>query len=91
MNTAKKKKIEKKFVRYWVDGYIEKHKICIEWDEKQHNSKGKMVKDVIKEQYLKENFGNTIIRIVEKEFLCDVDNQMNLVCEKINNIIKLAV
>ena len=82
---------EKKFVRYWVDGYIEKHKICIEWDEKQHNSKGKMVKDVIKEQYLKENFGNTIIRIVEKEFLCDVDNQMNLVCEKINNIIKLAV
>jgi len=82
---------EKKFVRYWVDGYIEKHNICIEWDEKQHNSKRKTEKDVIKEQYLKENFGSRIIRIIEKDFLKDIDNQINVVCEKFNNIIKLAV
>jgi len=27
---------EKKFIKYWVDGYIEEYNICIEWDEKHH-------------------------------------------------------
>jgi hypothetical protein len=29
---------EKKFQRYWVDGYIEQYNICFEWDEKYHNN-----------------------------------------------------
>jgi len=78
---------EKKFVKYWVDGYIEQYNICIEWDEKYHKIKKFAEKDVIREQYIKENFGCHIIHINEKEFLRDVDNQMNMIVEKINNII----
>jgi hypothetical protein len=77
---------EKKFVRYWVDGYIEKYNICLEWDERQH--KYKKESDVKREFFLKENFNCQIIRINQKEFLKDVDNQINLVCNKINNLIK---
>lgn len=77
---------EKKFIRYWIDGYIEKYNICIEWDEKQHNYNKE--KDLKRDFFLKEKFGCTIIRIVEKEFLKDVNNQINLICNKINNIIK---
>ncbi len=80
---------EKKFIRYWVDGYIEKFNICIEWDEKHHNSKRQKERDNIKENFLKENFNCHIIRINEKEFLKDIDNQIILVCNKINNIISL--
>ena len=79
---------EKKFVRYYVDGYIPEHNICIEWDEKQHNLKRKIERDNKKDNFLRENFGCQIVRIKEKEFLKDVNNQINLVCNKINNLIK---
>ena len=46
---------EKKFIRYWVDGYIEEYNICIEWDEKQHEYKKYKEKDIVREQFLKEN------------------------------------
>jgi hypothetical protein len=78
---------EKKFIKYWVDGYIEKYNICIEWDEKHHNSIRQKEKDIIREQYLIENFDCKIIRINEKEFLKDVDNQINIIIEKINDFI----
>jgi len=78
---------EKKFVKYWADGYIEKYNICIEWDEKFHKNNKFIKKDIIREQFLKENFNCNIIRINEKAFLKDTDNQINLICEKINNII----
>jgi len=76
---------EKKFIKYWVDGYIEKHNICIEWDETPHMYSKE--KDLIRENYLKKNFNCKIIRINEKEFLKDIENQINIVLNKINNII----
>jgi hypothetical protein len=79
---------EKKFIRYWIDGYIEKYNICIEWDEKYHKYKKFNKKDNIRESFLKENFNCQIIRINQKEFLKDVDNEISLVCNKINNFIK---
>jgi hypothetical protein len=78
---------EKKFVRYWVDGYIEKHNICIEWDEASHNRIKYKEKDVVKEKFLKEKFNCCVIRINEKEFLYDIDNQINVVLNKIKEII----
>jgi hypothetical protein len=80
---------EKKFIRYWVDGYIEKYNICIEWDENHHKIKKANDKDILRENYLKEKHNCHIIRINEKEFLKDIDNQINIVCNKINNIINL--
>ena len=78
---------EKKFTRYWVDGYISEYNICIEWDEINHNKIKRKEKDIIREQFLKENFGCYIIRIKEKEFLNDINNQINITCEKIKDII----
>lgn len=79
---------EKKFVRYYVDGYIKEYNICIEWDEIQHRVKRKIDRDKKKDEFLIENFGCTIIRINEKQFLGDVDKQINVVVNTINNIIK---
>ena len=78
---------EKKFVRYYIDGYISEYNICIEWDEMFHNLKKFKGTDLKKETFLKEKFNCNIIRINEKEFLSDVDNQLILICDKINNII----
>ena len=79
---------EKKFVRYYIDGYIEKYNICIEWDELFHKLKKFKEIDLKKDIFLRENFNCQIIRINQKEFLKDVDNQINMVCNKINNLIK---
>lgn len=79
---------EKKFIRYWVDGYIEKYNICIEWDEKHHNSVRQIEKDLKKDNFLKEKFNCKIFRIKEKEFLNSVDYQITNICDIINNIIK---
>lgn len=78
---------EKRFKRYVVDGYIEQYNICIEWQEKHHNWKKYKAKDLIKKQYLEDNFGCTVIYIWQKEFLKDVDNQLNIVVNKIKQII----
>jgi len=80
---------EKKFVRYWVDGYIEKYNICIEWDEINHNKTKERERDLNRENFLRKKHNCHIIRIKEKEFLKDVDNQINIICEKINDIIKI--
>jgi hypothetical protein len=76
---------EKKFIKYWVDGYIEKYNICIEWDEKHHSSKKQMVHDIIRDEFLKNECGCIIFRINEREFLGDIDNQINLIVGKIND------
>ena len=78
---------EKKFIRYSIDGYIEEYNICIEWDEKYHNTKKQKESDLKKDKFLKEKINCHIIRINEKEFLKNIDNQINLFCNKINNII----
>jgi very-short-patch-repair endonuclease len=78
---------EKKFVRYWVDGYIEKYNICIEWDEKHHNSKKVMEYDKKRDLFLTEKFGCNIIRIKEKDFLNNVVDEGFKVIIKINEII----
>ena len=78
---------EKKFIRYYVDGYIEEYNICIEWNENFHNLKKFKEKDIIKEKYLVEMFNCNIIRINEKEFLGDIENQITLIINQINVII----
>jgi len=78
---------EKKFIRYWTDGYIEKYNICIEWDENYHNTKIQKEKDIKKEQFIKENFNCKIFRINEKKFLKNTEENIKLVCNQINNII----
>lgn len=78
---------EKKFVKYWVDGYIEKYNICIEWDERHHKSKKCHDKDNKKEIFLKEKFGCHIIRIEEQAFLKNIDNRIGVVIGSINDII----
>lgn len=79
---------EKKFMRYYVDGYISEYNICIEWDEKQHNLKRKKDRDNKKDEFLMKKFGCLIIRINEKNFLSDVNHQMNNIVNLINKIIE---
>jgi very-short-patch-repair endonuclease len=66
-----------------VDGYIEKYNICIEWDEKHHNSKKQKEHDNKKDIYLKENFNCHIIRINEKNFFKDINNNIIKICDNI--------
>jgi len=68
---------EKKFVKYWVDGYIEEYNICIEWDEKHHNGTRQKERDVKKELFLIENFSCKIMRINEKEFFKNIETSIN--------------
>ena len=77
---------EKKFVRYWVDGYIDEYNICIEWDERYHSTEKQIEMDLKRETFLIENFNCSIIRINEKEFLCDIENQTNIIVNSINKI-----
>jgi Protein of unknown function (DUF559) len=81
---------EKKFVKYWVDGYIEKYNICIEWDETGHNETKQKERDLIRENYLKEKHKCHIIRINEKEFLKNVEESIKLIFNQINFIISSA-
>jgi hypothetical protein len=78
---------EKKFIRYYVDGYIPEYNICIEWDERQHNVKRKIERDNKKDNLLKEVFGCQIVRINQKKFLNDIDCQTEIVVNKINEAI----
>lgn len=84
---------EKKFIKYWVDGYIEEYNICIEWDERHHNTKRQIDRDLKKELFLKENFDCKIIRINENNFLKNnevgIQNACNLINNQINNFILL--
>jgi hypothetical protein len=43
---------EKKFQRYWIDGYIEQYNICLEWDETAHNRSKQRIKDIKKDNFL---------------------------------------
>jgi ribosomal protein S27AE len=70
---------EKKFQRYWIDGYIEQYNICIEWDEKHHNNKKIKQKDIKNDKFLISNFNCKIIRINEKEFLQNINDSINIV------------
>ena len=80
---------EKKFIKYWVDGYIQEYNICIEWDEKHHNAKRQKERDNIKEKFLKENFNCTIIRINEKEFLKNIETSIQNITGLINSYIAM--
>jgi hypothetical protein len=77
---------EKKFIKYWVDGYIPEYNICIEWDEQPH--KYNKNNDIIRENFLKEKFNCYIIRINENEFMLDINNQIDIIVNKIKCLIK---
>lgn len=80
---------EKKFAKYWIDGYIEKYNICIEWDEKHHNGVRQKERDRIKEIFIKENFGCEFIRINEKNFLKNIETNIYEICGLINDLIDI--
>ena len=75
---------EKKIIRYWVDGYIDLYKICIEWDEDRH--KYNQNNDTLREKFIFEQ-GFKIIRINEKEFINDIEKGIFNIIEKINSYI----
>lgn len=60
---------EKKFHKYWVDGFISDYNIVIEWDEKHH--KKHLKKDLKRQQYIEDNFKCKFIRIDEDNFNLD--------------------
>jgi hypothetical protein len=76
---------EKKFQRYWVDGYIESKNIVIEWDEKYHNKIKD--KDIIRQKWIEDNFKCKFIRIVQEEYLHNKDVVINDILVKINKLI----
>jgi len=82
---------EKKFIRYWVDGYIEKYNICIEWNEKLHENKKVKERDNIKENFIIKNFNCQYIKINQEKFLENIDNQINLIKNQINIIISDSI
>lgn len=59
---------EKKFIKYWVDGYIEKYNICIEWDEIEHKYGKSKLRNKIKEDFLINNFNINLFRINEIDY-----------------------
>ncbi|MCK9446133.1 hypothetical protein M0Q50_04485 [bacterium] len=78
---------EEKFGKYWVDGYIKEHNICIEWDEKEH--KNNRQNDIMREDYIKNKYKCSFIRIDEIEFLKNIEQSILNIINEINNIIKL--
>lgn len=74
---------EKKLIKYWIDGFIDKYNICIEWDEESHN----LENDARKDEFIKDNFGYKIIRIREKLFLKNPDSEMDNIVNKIKDYI----
>lgn len=80
---------EKKIIRYWVDGYIEKYNICIEWDEKHHNTKRQIEHDIIRDEFLKNEQNCIIIRINESEFLKNIAASIIKYTNRINDYIAM--
>jgi len=74
---------EKKFIKYWIDGYIDKYNICIEWDEECHN----LENDKKRDEYLKDNFNCKMIRIRQKTFLKNIDIEIEKIVDEINDYI----
>jgi hypothetical protein len=60
---------EKKFQKYWVDGYIKEYNICIEYDEHRH--KFNQEYDIERQAYIENNFNCKFIRIEEDKWLSD--------------------
>jgi len=75
---------EKKIKKYWIDGYIQEYNICIEWDEIGH--KYKKLYDENRESYIKSIIDCYFIRIIQKDFLKDIEKGISDVINKINNI-----
>lgn len=71
---------EKKIIKYWIDGYIDPYKLCIEWDENRH--KYQKEKDIKRDKYLK-NKGFKTIRIKEKDFLNNIEKGVTNIVNKI--------
>ncbi len=78
---------EKKFQKYWVDGYNEQYNICLEWDEKYHFNVKQKEKDIEREKFLIEKHDCKIIRINEKEFLEDVEIGIEKIIIDFNTLI----
>jgi hypothetical protein len=68
---------EKKFQRYWVDGFIQEYNIVIEWDEKRHNKQKE--KDIKRQNWIEENFGCKFIRINDKDWFDNNSNERDRV------------
>jgi hypothetical protein len=79
---------EKKFHKYFVDGFVIDYNIVIEWDESGHNRKIQINNDIKRQTYIETNFGCVFIRVNQSEYLKNEHNQFKLLLNRINNIIK---
>jgi very-short-patch-repair endonuclease len=64
---------------YFIDLYFPEYKLALECDEKQHNVKNNIEKDIIREIYIKDNLDCTFIRYkpYDKEFnIFDIINKI---------------
>jgi len=68
-----------KVKQYFIDLYFPEYKLALECDEKQHNVKNNIEKDIIREIYIKDNLDCTFIRYkpYDKEFnIFDIINKI---------------
>lgn len=75
---------EKKMQKYWIDGYIQKYNICIEWDEKGHRYREEY--DINREDFLKLHNNCKFIRINEDEFLSNITIGIEKVINQIESL-----
>lgn len=68
---------EKRLHKYYVDGYINELNIAIEVDEQHH--KRMVEKDLKREQYIKEHFGCTFIRLDWKNIDQEVERAISII------------
>ena len=79
---------EKKFGRYWVDGYIEKLNVVLEWDEKYHLKENQKENDLIRQKFIEDNYSCIFIRISEKKWYTNKQEQIDNIITIIENIKK---
>jgi hypothetical protein len=79
---------EKKFGRYLVDGYIEELNVAIEWDEKYHLKENQKENDLIRQKFIEDNYNCIFIRISEKKWNNNKQEQIDNILNIIKNIKK---
>ena len=80
---------EKQLLKYWLDGYIEKYNIGIEWNDPQHYKKSERNKDSKRKNYIFENFGTYIVEVNQIHFYEDIELGIQKVIREIQELIIL--
>jgi len=79
---------EKHLGKYWIDGYIKEYSICLEWDERGHDTKKHQKYDSDRTKFLIDNYKCNVIRISEKNFMKNPDLYIDNIVNEIYGIKK---